>query len=289
MVGEFQDNKENNVILDSGENGSLALPETPIHLLKRGQTNILKPEENTATPKKRSKSLSPVRGQKRLPLASKDHNRSSAAGPVRKRQPSLQGELLSNPRKLQKYGSVLGYTELPRTKSLVLRDSDDDDEGEDEDEENSELRDKLQDAMKRREPSSEGLGGLAKLVKDTKDDIEYAPHKLPPLEYEPEGHTPWNDKDIEKLKKVNLKVSDDQEDNEGNDIFPENDDGLLPLTNIKSSEEKLGENEQDQDEILPRSFRIHPIPKLELFDEDEVTTTYNGDGLNAQELEDLLE
>ncbi|GAV52782.1 hypothetical protein ZYGR_0AI00640 [Zygosaccharomyces rouxii] len=281
MVGEVQDNKENNVMLDPGENGSLALPQTPVHLLKRTQPNVLKPEENT--PKKKSRSVSPIRGQRRLPLASKDHNRSSAAGPVKKRQPTLQGELLSNPRKLKKYGSVLGYTDLPRTKSLVLRDGDDEDE---EEEENSELQSKLQDAMKRREESSEGLGGLAKLVRDTKDDIEYAPRKLPALEYEPDGHTPWDDKDIEKLKKVNLRVREDQENGES-DRLQENDDGLLPLVNIEGDNEDPNENEVD--EIRPKGRWIRPFCELEPFDEDEVAATYDGDGLNAQELEDLLE
>ncbi|CAR26792.1 ZYRO0C01584p [Zygosaccharomyces rouxii] len=281
MVGKVQDNKENNVVLDPGENGSLALPQTPIHLLKRSQPNVLKPEENT--PVKKSRSVSPVRGQRRLPLASKDHNKSSAAGPVKKRQPTLQGELLSNPRKLQKYGSVLGYTDLPRTKSLVLKDGDDEDD--DEEEENSELQKKLQDAMNRREDSNEGLGGLAKLVRDTKDDIEYAPHRLPPLEYAPDGHTRWEDEDIVKLKKVDLRIRDDQDDHEDNEP-QENDDGLLPLMSIESNNEDSNENEAD--EILPKNHRIHPFPKLRVFDEDQVENIYNGEGLNAEELEDLL-
>lgn len=282
MAKEIQDNKENNVLLDSGENGSLALPQTPIHLLKRAHPNILKPEEST--PKKKAKSVSPIREQRRLPLASKDHNRSGAAGPAKKRQPTPQGELLSNPKKLKKYGSVLGYTDLPRTKSLVLKDGDD----EDEEEEGSELHNKLQDAIKRGEDSSEGLGGLAKLVQDIKDDVEYAPQKLPPLEYEPDGHTRWEDKDIEKLKTVDLRVREDQDRDEPNEPkeLSENDEGLLPLISVDSNNEGL--NESEREDIPSKGHGIHPFPKLEAFEEDKVAASYRGEGLSAQELEDLL-
>lgn len=291
----MQDNKENNILLDPGENGSLALPQTPIHSLKRTQSNVLKPEDNS--PEKRSRSVSPVRRQARLPLASKDRNKSGAAGPLRKRQPTLQGDLLSNPRKLKKYGSVLGYTDLPRPKSLVLKDGDeggdeDGDEGGDEDdeeeeEESGELQKKLEDAMSRRDDSTEGLGGLSKLIQDTKDDIEYAPRKIPPLEYVPDGHAPWDEKDIEKLKKVDLSVRESRNDSEDAET-DDGDDGLLPLMDLGTNAESL--NEDETDELPSRGKKIAPSLVRRPFEQvkDDVENNYRGEGLNAEELEDLL-
>lgn len=278
MSKDTQENKENDLLVDLGDTIPVGLPETPAHLLKRTYSNVLKPSGDKPA---RSRSTSPMKRTGRLPLASKDHNKSGAWGPLKKRQPILQGDILSNSRKLKKYGSVLGYNELPRTKSLVLKDGEDED-----DEEEGEIQKKLRDAMSRREESNEGLSdsGLSKLVREAKDEIEFAPHKVEELKYVPDGVSLLGDGELAKLKTVNLGMwNDEDEDENVNESEDETVDGLLPLKQIKSygSEREEMEGNTYNDE----RHRLEPA-ETQAFNEADLD--YRGDGLNAEELEELL-
>lgn len=282
MGQETQENKENDLMVSAGENWPVVMPQTPVHLLKRTHSNVLKPSGDKQ--ERRSKSTSPMKRVGRLPLASKDHNRAGAWGPVKKRQPTLQGDILSNPRKLQKYGSVLGYNELPRTKSLVLKDAE---EGEEEAEEEGELQKKLRDALNKQNESTEGLNsnGLSQLVRDAKDEIEVAPQKVEELEYVPDGVPLFGAEEIEKLNTVNLgmwKDSDESETETEIENETENEaqnSEMLPLQKIKSG----GPDHEKQHDARWR--RLEPTVTQA---STEADFDYNGNGLTAEELEELL-
>ncbi|AJU58650.1 Pds1p [Saccharomyces cerevisiae YJM1478] len=290
--------------------------------------------------------------QGRLPLAAKDNNRSKSfifpetfnqskdadlpqlqntlsirkndqlrklSQISRSRSRANHNDLLSNSRKLQKYGSVLGYNALPKMKSLVLKDladsgkneeSSDDDEGNEDSE--SKLGKKLQSALLKQDSSdgenelNGGLGlfneqgGLQQLIKNstkneqkTKNDksdktddydIEIAPQRQEPLPYVPEGYSPFQQDDIEKLKTFNSPYKLDLEDE---DDTPDKVD-LLPLEQIDEEGEK-DETEcitRNQEEgaalpLLSKNFKeVAAVPTMEL--------VYSEEGLDPEELEDLV-
>ncbi|AQZ16379.1 PDS1 (YDR113C) [Zygosaccharomyces parabailii] len=286
MGQEIQENKENDLMVSAGDNWSVIMPQTPVHLLKRTHSNVLKPSGDKR--ERRSRSTSPMKRVGRLPLASKDHNRAAAWGPVKKRQPTLQGDILSNPRKLQKYGSVLGYNELPRTKSLVLKDAE---EEEEEAEEEGELQKKLRDALSKQDESTEGLNsnGLSQLVRDAKDEVEFAPQKVAELEYVPDGVPLFGAEEIGKLNTVNLGMWKDSDESE-TETEIENESGneeeneaqnsqMLPLQKIKSG---------GSDHEKTHNARWRRLEPKVTQASTEADFDYNGDGLTAEELEELL-
>lgn len=291
--------------------------------------------------------------QGRLPLAAKDNNRSKSfifpetfnqskdadlpqlqntlsirkndqlrklSQISRSRSRANHNDLLSNSRKLQKYGSVLGYNALPKMKSLVLKDladsgkneeSSDDDEGNEDSE--SKLGKKLQSALLKQDSSdgenelNGGLGlfneqgGLQQLIKNsTKNeqktkydksdkngdyDIEIAPQRQEPLPYVPEGYSAFQQEDIEKLKTFNSPYKLDLEDE---DDTPDKVD-LLPLEQIDEEEGEKDETERitrNQEEgaalpLLSKNFKeVAAVPTMEL--------VYSEEGLDPEELEDLV-
>lgn len=291
--------------------------------------------------------------QGRLPLAAKDNNRSksfmfvsetsnqSKDADIPQQQSTLSirkndqlrklsqisrnrnranySDLLNNSRKLQKYGSVLGYNALPKMKSLVLKDladsgenegSSDDDDGTEGSE--NKLGKRLQSALLKQHSSDDehefgggiGLfnkqGGLQQLIKnsakneqgtkyDKKDengdyDIEIAPQRQEPLPYVPDGYSQFQQEDIEKLKTFNSPYELDLEDNGGSADKID----LLPLQEIneENEEDEMGRIAHDREEDVPlpllsKNFKeVAIIPTIE--------SLYSGEGLDPEELEDLV-
>lgn len=339
------ENKENDVVVSLNDDTSF--PQTPAHLLKRTRSTILKApplagkqELNNISADSNGRDLSPLRKmyaqQGRLPLASKDNNRSKGTifqqqQPTntslfmkdnklqlkKHKQPyvdhqkkSEHGHVLASPRKLQKYGSVLGCSALPKMKSLVLKDvgkndsDDEDNEGdfEDDDEEDNILRAKLQKAISRpagvkevyRDDEVEGLfnkSGIKQLIQEVlqKDDqeeesieIEQGPTRYQPLPYLPNGYTPPSEKDIEKLKAFHSPYVLPEEE-EGENGISVKDDGLLNLEDVSSIEE-LDTNDTEIFRAKDEGFRnITTVTSVSAMEPG-----YEGGGLDAHELNDLL-
>ncbi|CDO96249.1 unnamed protein product [Kluyveromyces dobzhanskii CBS 2104] len=159
---------------------------------------------------KRTESL--VRG-KRRPLASKDNNRAQSILSVKNNGAILgnSGHPLKRPasnltknmpeNKLKKYGSVLGMNSfMPRTKSLVLKDTElnETSGAEDEDDEEDDLP-----VFANGPTANLGFGsGLKALIKQKGDElnIEYAPKRQSELPHVPNGYEPFDKESIEKLK-----------------------------------------------------------------------------------------
>lgn len=293
---------------------------------------------------KHGKNESPLRKlcvqQGRPPLASKDNNRSNSfifqqqqqqqqqqqssslalKGNStlfkKQKQPSLRynyraehGQLLANPKKLKKYGSVLGYNALPKIKSLVLKDIDSgskqeehDEEDDDDDDDDSGLSSKLQNAISRPNRKNEGgeedseIGGLfskdglQQLVREAKKDedkddrsIEYGPIQQDPLPYVPNGYTSLTADDINKLKTFHSPHSVQHLNNI--DSEEENPHGLLELEDFRSSDDD--ENEINDGTKYSGSAAKKGKGQLigNLLD---IELSYRGDGISANELNDLL-
>lgn len=291
---------------------------------------------------KHGKNESPLRKlhaqQGRPPLASKDNNRSNSfifqqqqqqqqqqsssltlkGNPTlfkKQKQPSLRynhrtehGQLLANPKKLKKYGSVLGYNALPKIKSLVLKDIDsgnraEDDDDDDDDDDDSGLSSKLQNAISRPNGKDEENGedseivglfsknGLQQLIREAKggeekDDrsIEYGPNKQEPLPYIPTGYTSLAAEDINKLKTFHSPYS--VHDFDYGEIEEENRPGLLELEDFRSSDDD--ENEIDDGTECSESGVKQGKGQL-IGNSLDIELTYRGDGISANELNDLLE
>lgn len=318
----INENKENDLVLNLPESGGVSFPQTPAHLLKRSQSAMMKPsgEENPSNLTYRDcdapvKRASPSRRvqQGRPPLASKDNNRSTGFLPQLQKlqqQPSLKrnlsqskkrnanvvdGQLLTNPRRLKKYGSVLGYNALPKMKSLVLKDVDKvgeqgEDENDDEDEDHI-LRLKLHNAIDRSDEEGEEVGGLfdksglLHLVRDSKKDeddwedreIEYGPQRHEPLPYIPEGHLSLAQEDYDKLKTFRSPylIEDDYSDSDD-----DKQDGFLQLEEIGSA--------GDDENIERENLTVKQREMLPQYDTFEIQPSYCGEGLDASDLNDLL-
>lgn len=325
------DNKENDLVVGSEPGGSLAFPQTPAHLLKRSVSTVFKQSSvddkekvdlsNTACDAP-VKNISPLRRactqQGRLPLASKDNNRANSTVLQQQHQPALKrdislykkrkpfervplgpnDQLLANPRRLKKYGSVLGYNGLPKIKSLVLKDlgpneeQEEDDEEDDEDEDHL-LRLKLRDALNQSDGDKEvgGLfgktGGLQQLIRDSKKDddeyedreIEYCPPKVEPLPYIPDGHIPLLKSDIDKLKTFQSPYLVEDECSKSSE---ETDSCFLDLELIESSVEDEGMPETNTLTVNQHDATVLGRDILEL------EPRYAGEGLSVNELNDLV-
>lgn len=316
------DNKENNVVSDVFEGSGVGFPQTPTHLLKRSQSAMMKQSgeeyplnlayKDCNAPVKRTSPMRKVQ-QGRPPLASKDKNRSTGFLLQLQKQQSgslkrddslskkrntngLDGQLLTNPRRLKKYGSVLGYNAIPKMKSLVLKDVDregeqDDDEPDDEDEDHV-LRLKLRNAIDRPDNDGEEVGGLfnksglQQLVRDSKKDednwedreIEYGPQRHDPIPYIPDGHVSLSPEDLTKLKTfrspylIEDELAQSDEEAQG---------GFLPLEEISS----IDEDERIDEQQAPANRR----PEISTQDDTfEIKPDYSGEGLSAKDLSDLL-
>ncbi|CAG98650.1 securin [Kluyveromyces lactis] len=235
---------------------------------------------------KRTDSL--VRGNRR-PLASKDNNRTqsilsvknnAALGksdhPLKRPASSFMKNMPEN--KLKKYGSVLGMnTFMPRTKSLVLKDTELNEKNDDEDEEDEE--DDLPIF-----PSGKSLNlgfgnGLKALIREKEDElnIEYAPKRQKELPYIPNGYDPFDKESIEKLQhhRSPFQVESITFDTE------ERDPELISLAAT------------DEDLVSPTRYNNHKH-NLELDSDNESITIelgeeYNGQGLDTLELNSLLD
>lgn len=329
------ENKENDLVVELDPGSSVSFPQTPAHLLKRSVSTVLKQSnvEGSETVEVGSvacdapvKNISPLRRacvqQGRLPLASKDNNRASSFGvQQQQQQPSLKREnsfykkrkpfervslgpneqLLANPRRLKKYGSVLGYNGLPRMKSLVLKDvgqseeqeDNDEDNDEDDDEDDNVLRLKLRNAFNSSDEVKEVGGlfgktaGLQQLIRDSKKEeedfedreIEYCPPKPEPLPYVPDGHVPLLKEDIEKLTTFRSAYLIEDECSKSSE---DTESGFLDLEDMESGEED--EEMSDTSEYSEKKHigAVSGRPTLEL------EPRYAGEGLTARELNDLV-
>ncbi|QLL32021.1 hypothetical protein HG536_0C01890 [Torulaspora globosa] len=325
------ENKENDLVIEPEPGSTVSFPQTPAHLLKRSVSTVFKqpnvddsekPDLSNAACDAPIKNISPLRRacaqQGRLPLASKDNNRASSFGlqqqqqqPLLKRDNSLykkrkpfervplgpNEQLLANPRRLKKYGSVLGYNSLPKMKSLVLKDvgqsEEQEDNDEDDDEDDSVLRLKLRDALNNSDGAKEvgGLfgktGGLQQLIRDSKREeedfedreIEYCPPKHDPLPYVPDGHVPLLKEDIEKLTTfrspylIEDECSKSSEDTEG---------GFLDLEDIES-----GQEDEEMSDASEYTGKTH-VDAISGRTTLELEPRYAGEGLSASELNDLV-
>lgn len=325
------ENKENDLIVDADLGSGLPFPQTPAHLLKRSVSTVFKRlDEQDKLDLSHpvcdapGKNVSPLRKacqqQGRLPLASKDNNRGGnfalhqASQPFKrdnslykKRKPFERAplgpneQLLANPRRLKKYGSVLGYNGLPKMKSLVLKDvgqSDEQDDEEEEEEDDDEdddrlLRSKLRDALNRSDGAKEvgGLfgktGGLQRLIRDSKKveedeedrEIEYGPPKHQPLPYVPDGHIPLVQDDVEKLKTFRSPYLIEDECSRSSE---ETESGFLDLEHFESSEEDEGMPDRNTYSETPHT---QPLLRHDIL---ELEPRYAGEGLSTNELNDLV-
>ncbi|AET39368.1 securin Ecym_4305 [Eremothecium cymbalariae DBVPG len=191
-----------NIPTGSEPSGSI-VPRTPMHQLKRSTSNVH------------------LKNNSRLPLASKDRNRSQSGfnlkqqlvqghvgggvmvGQNKSKRPASNSFVKNMPdSKLKKYGSVLGvnYPHLTKTKSLVLKDASDgsQDNGEEsddyDDEEGNPLAAKLRSRLtsgvedENEDDGSSGLllgGGLKKLIKLHESDNQDT-EEVPQIETAPE-------------------------------------------------------------------------------------------------------
>ncbi|QLQ82428.1 hypothetical protein HG537_0H01900 [Torulaspora globosa] len=316
------ENKENDLILESETGSTVTFPQTPAHLVKRSVSTVFK-QSNIDDLEKLDvggagcdapvKNISPLRRacvqQGRLPLASKDNNRANSFGIQQQQQNSLykkrkpfervplgpSEQILANPRRLKKYGSVLGYNGLPKMKSLVLKDVGQGDEqecnDEDDDEDDSVLRLKLREALNNSDGTKEveGLfgktGGLQQLIRESGKDeedfedreIEYCPPKHEPLPYVPDGHVPLLKEDIEKLTTFRSPYLIEDECSKSSE-----ESGFLDLEDIES-----GEEDEEMSEISDYSGKKHAnaLSGRAIL---ELEPRYAGEGLSARELNDLV-
>lgn len=334
------ENKEN--VIFSSDN----LPTTPSHLLKRSQS-FMKPLASNSPTKKSGK---------RLPLASKDNNKSNTlinngrknalvnlapnnsllhGGKLKRNRPvvSHTGSFIntntSKPSfpllpdsRLKKYGSVLGYNGLPRVKSLVLKDVDErkigkseedeeeeeDDDDDEEEEEDNPLAAKLLKALNNhneddKEEGSIGLlgsnTGLQQLLKhrnveegESSDfEIEIVPPHSEELPHVPNGYSPFKESDVIKLNTFTSPFSMHKEDSDCEEC--DDHDGLLTISMVKSDDEEQDDDTNDRkrrkswiDEGLATARHgLLDFNKPELY----IEPRYNGEGLDKEDLESLLD
>lgn len=195
------------------------VPSTPSHQLKAPSLESFNQTRNN-----KNASISP---SKRLPFASKDNNTSVSKSlfsnivkqplvPSNDKQPLRHNHLndnnINNKKRLKKYGSILGHTEplslrkvpsiqLPRTKSLVLKDpienrgeSNSESESESDEDWNNPFQLKLQNALNKAQSQS------SPTKQSTVDrEIEYKSEPVEELPYIPDGYTPFTQEDLTKL------------------------------------------------------------------------------------------
>ncbi|EDO18211.1 hypothetical protein Kpol_543p41 [Vanderwaltozyma polyspora DSM 70294] len=302
-------NKENNIFRHAMLKD---MPQTPNNLLKRTHSKL-----KTGIAKDiQGGNVINTSPQKRLPLASKDNNRSNSFlnnsnvnlnfninnnnnnnnnninnNNIKKQHIFQQNKsgILADDRKLKKYGSVLGYNALPKVKSLVLKDISDN-----EDDDDDLLSLKLRDSMNKKSintnKSNSGIGllsggNLQQLIRDANEDVREIEHKsnaFPDKEYIPDDHLPFDENDIAKLKTFNSPFKLEQSNSDDEEDSSE----LLLLANTSDDEgthnDKITTNKNLSINNKPNSKDVIPADIL------DIEPSY-GEGLDSNDLEDLLD
>lgn len=332
------ENKENNLVFYPEEMVESDIPQTPSHLLKRSHSHALK---STMLLKNHNltnlKTVSPQKKlSNRLPLASKDNNRSNSFICQQQKQISLKKQKSTliynnkinhlkngNPndlKKLKKYGSVLGYNSFPKVKSLVLKDiPDNGNEDEDEDEDDNLLSMKLRNALDNKQPTSnlikfdngnmanksdeEELGlfsngkGLKELIREknatTKQnddlDLEFTSKQGQEILYVPTGHLFLDENDMLKLNTYNSPYIIEIGNTSSYDIGNE----LLSLIQLDSDDDDSLIEPQltsaiNNDDTNKVNFHLNQNQTTDM-DILSIEPPYDGNGLEPNELEDLLD
>ena len=322
----------NNIIQPDKENS--IIPSTPLQQLKSQGFDGL-----TKTKNKKCASLSPT---KRLPFAAKDNNVSTfnvsknLFSNIVKHSTingNNKGKEKDNKKRLKKYGSILDIDNgnsrnklllrpshsinLPRTKSLILKDPSDpnlsnkeskhssssESESESEEEWNhfkdNSLKLKLQNAL------NEKLSNINKNKDfDQDEDIEYRSKEVDEIPYIPDGYTPFTQEDLNKLSEGNpydvlldgTIVRDEEDDliinkspnNEQNDklnIIPHE---PLPI-DVCLIDDLDDDNNNDDNKSNNTNLKHNSSIKYnEPLDLLPLDIEYNGDGLNDNEIADLI-
>ncbi|KAG0665927.1 hypothetical protein C6P45_000323 [Maudiozyma exigua] len=252
---------------------------------------------------------SQARRVKRLPLASKDSNRTNSGISFNKND--SKGLSRNSSIHLKKYGSILyqgnnsninnsdtlSKNSLPKVKSLVLKDIDDNDNdgnsstGSDTDEDII-----LQSIKQGLSQSNKGLSALLEenemktndLGGNNDDlDIEFAPLREKEIEYIPDGIDVLQIEDLKKLNDINIEPMTF-------DLGLDQDDGpnkikgslLMDLQSVSDYDD----NDNDIGMLLqPHTHRDkrHNRTDIEI-DTSDIDSIYHGHGLDADDIADLL-
>lgn len=252
---------------------------------------------------KRSDSM--IRGNRR-PLASKDNNRTQSMLSVKNNAVgSHVDHTLKRPasnlvknmpeNKLKKYGSVLGMNSfMPRTKSLVLKDTELNERSEEEEEEENDEEDLPLFSTVNKTGLGLGFGsGLKALIKEKEDElqIEYAPKRQEELPHVPNGYEPFDQESIEKLKNHKSPFQVDPLHFDKDEYNIDNDLGTEPqLLSIESPKDDIISPYKHSGDY----HNQHSSTTMELASDNESITIdlgeeYKGNGLNISELNSLLD
>lgn len=249
---------------------------------------------------------SQARRVKRLPLASKDSNRTSSGISFNKND--SKGLSRNSSIHLKKYGSILyqgnnnnintlNKNSLPKVKSLVLKDIDDNDNDGNSSTSSDTDEDTILQSIK--QGLSKSNKGLSELLEEnemkTKDDdnddldIEFAPLREKEIEYIPDGIDVLQIDDLQKLNDINIEpmtfdLGLDQ------DNGPNNMKGSL-LMDLQSVSD-YDNNDNDNDigmSLQPHTHRDkhHNRTDIEI-DTSDIDSVYHGHGLDADDIADLL-
>lgn len=282
-------NKENETAVVSG-------PQTPAHLMKKQVNN---------------KDIDPKRSKlrmKRLPLASKDSNRSNNVGPLKSGKLAVTRNASLH---FKKYGSILHQDiqensqngGLPRVKSLVLNDLDSDHDSE---EEELGLNNKLQNVLQSRQNGSSnnnsntkefnglfGKNGLANLVNQQRDvedrEIEYVSIKEDEIPYIPDGYSMLDEADINKLKEFHYEMPPlyEQDSPDHEDEKPL---ALMELHDITDDEDRPHITPVVNNTLYQRDRHV-PLENNNNNDHLDllsIDSEYDSRGLDADDIADLL-
>ena len=252
---------------------------------------------------------SQARRVKRLPLASKDSNRSNDGMSFNKND--TKGLSRNSSIHLKKYGSILyqnnnhnnnstlnGATRnaLPKVKSLVLKDIDDNDNNNsnssDSDEDNI-----LQSIKQGLSQSNNGLSALleeneTKLNDNLDLDIEYAPLRESEIEYIPDGIDVLQIDDLKKLNDIDIEpMTFDLGLDSDNDKLPNGTGSLLmdlqPVTDYNDENgfgmSSVQQSRRDTHHSHDRNSKID----IQI-DTDDIDSIYDGHGLDANDIAELL-
>lgn len=334
----------NNIVQPDKENS--IMPSTPSQQLKPQSFDGL-----TRTKSKRGVSLSPT---KRLPFATKDNNAASfnvskiLFGNIVKQPLTSRGNNKDverdNTKRLKKYGSILDINNddnknklslrsshsinLPRTKSLILKDpidsnasnkvdtcsesenvSDSDSEEEWAHFKNSSLTLKLQNVLNKKTTNNNKNRNISQ-----DDEIEYRSKEIDEIPYIPDGYIPFTQEDLNKLSEyhpydvlidgtivkhdveeeneeliINTNLSNNQLDKKTKIASPT----LLPIEIcLNANADGIINNNNNDDDIkvsdginLKQNSCTMDNEQLDLLPLD---IEYNGDGLNDDDIADLI-
>lgn len=291
------------------------VPSTPSHQLKAPSLESFNQTRNN-----KNASISP---SKRLPFASKDNNTSVSKslfsnivkqplGKSHDQQPLRSNPLndnnINNKKRLKKYGSILGHTQplslrnapsiqLPRTKSLVLKDpvedhGDSQSDSESDEEWSNPFQLKLQNALNKAQDQS------SPTKQSTVDrEIEFKSEPLEELPNIPHGYTPFTQEDFTKLNEyhpydvlVDGTVVKDQFDVESAKINPSS-PTLLPLDlNFDTEEQDLdGLSNPQVLDPLDRTLKMTHNDEGSGVELLPLEMDYNGEGLTDADVRDLID